>query len=407
VLPIAESRFTEHVELVERYLSLLERVVALYLTEPTVRDYFDLGPVAHALVTVQHGFTRNVHICRLDGYLQHETGALSILENNADCPAGTLFTQRLNALVEGISRDVLGADTALLRTPLDGRRAALDALLAAHREWGGTAENPVIAILQLAGKANLESLEMAREFSALGVETVVADPRELDLSHGPARVQDRRVHCVWNKINTVYWNALVLESPELPALFARAIAERRLCHVNPFSARYVLENKRCLALLQEPETEALFTAQERALVSRLLPWSRKLAPGKRVVFEGREHDIEQLLSEQPHRFVLKEPYDIRGDGVTIGCAADRSTWSKKLHEGLNAGFVAQEYVRPTQFPIVAPNGHVCPMTVSLDTFVFGGRVVGLGSKASTSAKVNLFQGGRKLSARVVATPRET
>ena len=33
---------------------------------------------------------------------------------------------------------------------------------------------------------------------------------------------------------------------------------------------------------------------------------------------------------------------------------------------------------------------------SLDWFVFGGRVVGLGSKAGVGHKVNLFQGGTKL-----------
>ena len=37
---------------------------------------------------------------------------------------------------------------------------------------------------------------------------------------------------------------------------------------------------------------------------------------------------------------------------------------------------------------------------SLDSFVFGGRLCGLGSKAGLGHKVNLFQGGRKLAVRV-------
>jgi hypothetical protein len=42
---------------------------------------------------------------------------------------------------------------------------------------------------------------------------------------------------------------------------------------------------------------------------------------------------------------------------------------------------------------------VVPMTASLDSFMFGGCLHGLGSKAGTGYKVNVFQGGRKLAVR--------
>ena len=45
------------------------------------------------------------------------------------------------------------------------------------------------------------------------------------------------------------------------------------------------------------------------------------------------------------------------------------------------------------------------MKVSLDTFVFGGRFIGFGAKASNNERVNVFQGGRKLAVRV-AEPRQ-
>jgi hypothetical protein len=42
------------------------------------------------------------------------------------------------------------------------------------------------------------------------------------------------------------------------------------------------------------------------------------------------------------------------------------------------------------------------MNISLDTFVFNGTAVGFGSKASLNDKVNVFQGGSKVSIAVAA-----
>jgi hypothetical protein len=42
---------------------------------------------------------RIVEICRLDGNIDANTGLLKILEHNADRPAGTLCTPRLNRVI--------------------------------------------------------------------------------------------------------------------------------------------------------------------------------------------------------------------------------------------------------------------------------------------------------------------
>ena len=101
-----------------------------------------------------------------------------MLENNSDCPAGPLFTQRLDALVDQAIAPALGQlGLATRALPGDAAGAVLRVLVDGYRAWGGRAERPRIGVLQLAGRGNVESDEMAAELRGLGVAAAVIDPR--------------------------------------------------------------------------------------------------------------------------------------------------------------------------------------------------------------------------------------
>ncbi len=340
-------------------------------------------------------------MARIDGYLRAEDGSLRILENNADAPAGTLFSPRLNAFVDELSGTRLaGAGVRLRPFPLDDGIAILSLFLDVYRRWSGRAEQPRIAILQATGKSNVESREMAAAFSAAGVAAEVCDPGEVTIEGGEVHGPGGRIDLVWNKINTVAWRHYAAAHPEVVRRWADIVARRLCLHLNSFAARFVVESKRSLALLHEEHFTDLFSADEHAFVAGILPWATKLEAGKRVRFDGVSSDLRALLLDKRHRFVLKEPYDIRGDGVTVGRSCDQPAWAERVERGFAEGNIAQEYVAPLKLPIVDPRtGAVAPMNVSFDSFVFDGRCVGLGSKASFNDRVNLFQGGQKLAVR--------
>ncbi len=390
-----------HAARIERYVAILERVVELYRASAEVRAYIGLAPGEEALALLDSGLARQVAVARIDGYLRAEDGSLRILENNADAPAGTLFTPRLNAFVDDLSGARLAAaGVALHPFPLDGEAAILDWFRSAYRTWSGREGVPRLAILQETGKANVESREMAAAFSAAGVPALMCDPGELVIEGGAVRGPDGPVDAVWNKINTVGWRRYAAANPEVVRRWGEIVARKLCLHLNPFAARFVIESKRSLALLHEERFAPLFGDDEREFLAGVLPWAAKLEPGKDVAFGGARVDLRTLVLEQRHRFVLKEPYDIRGDGVTVGRSCDQPVWAERVARGFAEGNIVQEYIAPLKLPIVAPQtGTVAPMNVSLDSFVFGGRCVGLGSKASFNDRVNLFQGGQKLAVR--------
>lgn len=387
------------VPLLEGYVGVLEKVVRLYREDPDVRHWYGLGQAAQALIDAEPAGGREIRVCRIDGYLEQGTERLRILENNADSPAGTLFTARIHDVVQSL------LERAGIRVPghLDQLRprpeALLDVLRAAVAASGGrTGSGLRVAVLQPAGRANRESTQMAEYFSTLGVEAIVADPRELSVSAGHATVGGKVVDVCWNKVNTVVWDRLLGTDSGLLAQWIRLLRETDLVHVNSFGARYVAESKLSLAFLHDPQYAAAFTEPERELIDRLVPFSGRVDTDPALA--------RRLLAEQ-QRFVLKEPYDIRGDGVLVGRAATPAEWVAAVAKAAHEPRIAQEYVAPTAYPVlrVGQNPGVVAMPLSTDTYVFDGKAACFGSKASLNARVNVFQGGQKLAVHV-AEPEE-
>ncbi|KXK62335.1 hypothetical protein AWW66_08885 [Micromonospora rosaria] len=390
--------------LLARYVDLLGTVVARWREQARVRDFFRLGPAAERLVAADRALGDAPWVCRLDGYLEAGSERLRVLENNADSPAGTLFTARINETVAAVVRRLhhgAGRLADLTYTGedrfLDGLRAAARA--AAAREPGRCADPARIAVLQPTGAANRESVELVDRMRAVGVDAFLADPRTVEVVGGRTRFGARPADLCWNKVNTVSWMAYCAD-PDFVTRWERAVRDTALVHVNPFGARYVAENKLTLALVQEPGFADLFTPQQRALVDALLPWSRKLTPD--AVDDGGTPLVDRLLAD-PRDFVLKQPYDIRGDGVTIGHDCPPGRWRAAVAEGVRDGHLVQRRVAPTSYPVVVPGAErVTALPISLDTYLLGGHVAGFGAKASRNSKINIFQGGQKLAVHVVA-----
>jgi hypothetical protein len=401
VLPVVirHSAAVTYVRSAEAYVELLDKIVRLYVAEEEVRRWYGLDAAAEALVLADQRLGGDVAVCRLDGYLEQGTERPFLLENNADAPAGTLFTARINELVR-CALDAAGVPTRAL-SPLTyaGEGSLLAALVDCVRR-AGDSDPADVAILQPTGAANRESIETALALQGLGINAFVADPRTVEVSGPRVSFGGRPADVCWNKVNTASWRRLVGADPDVVQTWMRAVDATSFVHVNPFGARYVAENKLSLALPQEARFAHLFTAAERELAVRFLPWAARLTK-ESTAPEGAMSLYDDLL-ERPADYVLKEPYDIRGDGVSIGRSIGRDAWEKAAGRALAEHHLVQRYLPPASYPTLrAGDPAVVSMPISMDTYVFNGRVHGFGSKASLNARVNVFQGGQKLAVHVV------
>ena len=168
-----------------------ERVVAAARTNPALLDAVGLTEAERALVAIEPGYERASTASRLDGFLLDDS--LGFAEYNAESPAGLGYTEVLAKLFDEmpVMARFKQAYTASY-FPLMSR--ILEALLASYREWGGTASPPTVLIVDFHGVPTWAEFEfLAAHFTALGVPTVVADPRDLTFEHGGLYAQGRRI----------------------------------------------------------------------------------------------------------------------------------------------------------------------------------------------------------------------
>jgi hypothetical protein len=97
--------------------------------------------------------------------------------------------------------------------------------------------------------------------------------------------------------------------------------------------------KGCLALLSDPRWNSAFSASERTLIDRVLPWTRSLA--------DVTADIPALVEECRNRrteLILKPNSMYGGIGVVAGWEADTNQWWHALQKGVVEGAIVQERV---------------------------------------------------------------
>ncbi|MDN8541821.1 circularly permuted type 2 ATP-grasp protein [Erwinia sp. BC051422] len=384
----------KYARLAEEYHQLLRKLLVLYRERPEVRSWFSFPPLVESLCMLDPGYDNEIVICRFDSYPTED--GFKILENNTDCPAGVLFTHHHRQAITELPliSSFLRDNVQVAGTLNQSDEAFFHALLQAHENRTGRQISKAFCILQPEGKISAEVKLMQQVLEGMGIVCVIADPGSLTYKNGQLYHEQTAIEVIWNKINTCYFDEM-LTQPGRTAALIRAICENKVTHVNSFASRYVTESKRSLALMKDARFRHLFTAEENALIEKLLPWACAISEAE-VSYRGSRLSAVAHALANKDAFVLKMPYDIRGEGVILGKDSTDEVWRQAVENARKNRSILQEYIAIQQCPVYSPNTqNLANYNMSLDFFMYNGKFAGFGSKISKNLKVNIFQGGSK------------
>src|SRR5438105_12748307 len=111
-------------------------------------------------------------------------------------------------------------------------------------------------------------------FEAQGVQTLICDPRELELKRGKLYANGTAVNLVYRRVLT---SELLARGEETRALRDAYLAGAA-CVVNTFRAK-LLHKKMSLALLSDDRYRGPYSSRRREAIDRHVPWTRKLREG--------------------------------------------------------------------------------------------------------------------------------
>ena len=167
---------------------------------------------------------------------------------------------------------------------------------------------------------------------ALKGEFFVCDYQHLAFKDNRIFYKDREIHVI-----AEHYNGLV--SPEI--LKAFTAGNIRLLN-GPITD--LLSNKLNLALLSDYETSGVFTGEEKEIIEKYVPWSRKIAPCC-TTYRGEKIDLEHFIRANREKLVIKPSLGYGGFGVYIGKRSTEKEWEKLVQNAIEEkNWLVQELV---------------------------------------------------------------
>jgi hypothetical protein len=325
----------------------------------------------------------DVVLSRLDAFLTDR--GPRFIEVNSDAPAGFGYGDRMADVLAGLPVFREFARRVPVRY-----HASIPALVAAVRRGTPSAE-PTIAIVDWADVKTRGDQEILREeFERRGCRCLLADPREVDVHDGQLWAGGYPVHAVYRR---AVLSELVAREDEV-AGFLRAYREGLARFVNTFRCQ-LSEDKAFLALLTDEAFAGLMDAEERELVARVVPWTRKLEE-RRTRKDGVELDLVPFVLDRREELVLKPAHSYGGRSVFVGSETAAEEWRRAVEAGLGQPWVVQERVAIPQeeFPVVAAGElRFEALGVNANPFYVAGEEAGAVARASRGAVINVSAGG--------------
>ena len=379
----------DHIKQVVRTLwSALEKLGTEIHKRPDLQDRLGLTPGERELCAIEPGYKSFSPMARFDSFLVGDS--LRFVELNAECPAGPAYVEVLANLF---------LDLPLMRNfqddyqihPFSTRTRLRDTILAFWKEWGGQG-TPRIAIVDWSDVPTYSEFELVKEyFSAQGIPTEIADPRELKYDGKVLTTKSGfQVDLIYKRVLT---NEFLGKIDECQAML-QAVKDRSVCMINPFRSKY-LHKKAIFALLTAEELQHLFTSDEQKAVAAHIPWTRAMEPGATEFYGEKIADLVAWTKTRRADLVLKPNDEYGGKGIYVGWTLDDAAWSKAVDEAIGQDYLIQEKVEVAymDFPTFLAGGlKLERQLVDLDPYVFQGEVEGILTRLSGTALANVTAG---------------
>jgi uncharacterized circularly permuted ATP-grasp superfamily protein len=381
----------------ETIADLGERVATAALEDKHLLAQFHLRPEEERLARLHAGYGRASTSSRLDAFLLPES--LKFAEYNAESPAGLGYAETLAEIFRDLPvMGKFGNKFDVQSYPLSAK--LLDALVMSYVDWGGTSKRPQIAIVDWEEVPTWSEFEiLQRRFEAMGVPTVIADPRQLEFDGKSLVAHEKKIDLVYRR---VLINDIVARPDECSAL-VKAYTTNAVCVANTFRCK-IPHVKAFFAFLTDEQNGTLFSHDERQVIKRHIPWTRVVADVKTAHY-GEQIELLAFIRRERNNLVLKPNDEYGGTGVTLGWETDEKAWDAAIGRTLSAKngvWIVQERipVRREVFPYIPEMGKLefRDMLVDFAPYLFRGKLCGFLTRLSATGLANVTSGGGQVPA---------
>lgn len=194
-----------------------------------------------------------------------------------------------------------------------------------------------------------------------------------EIKSGQVRIANFNKYTVTNKelkFHDRNFHAILDFSNDVPLDVLMLVQSKNLTLYNG-PATGILTNKLNIALLSEHEDSNLFSEEERQMIKKYIPWSRRLT-NKTIMVDKQFVDMDTYIRTHKDKLVLKVVDQSSGDDVYIGRSVSDETWGDVLNRAkTEKNWIVQELLDPTPYHFLLEEGGSGLHDVVWGTLIFG------------------------------------
>ncbi len=96
---------------------------------------------------------------------------------------------------------------------------------------------------------------------------------------------------------------------------------------------WLLSTKLNLALLSENKDSDLFSPEEKEIIEKYIPWTRRVVPGN-ITYKGEKIQLKEFLLSNREKLVLKPLVGGGGKDIYIGCHKSEEEWKDLVESAM-------------------------------------------------------------------------
>ena len=399
----SEEGFAKLKSDLEQAWRILVRVIEEYLDKADYRELFGFSPELEEMILHRPAYSTLLPVCRLDIFLNEETGDFKFCEFNADGSSAmnenaelyrtyrnTLLCRQMDERYEQHMFELFDSWVeTFLRIYAEGQEPG--------RQEADKAALPAAAVVDFLekGSSAAEFTAFRQAFERAGCRAYVAEIRDMRFEDG------RLLTGEGHPVDAVYRRAVtsdILAHREEVRPFLEAVCGRKVCLIGDFCTQ-VVHDKVLFRILHDARTAAFLSAEDRAFIEAHVPFTAMLT---------REIAERADVRKNREKWIIKPRDSYGAHGIYPGRLCTEEEWLKQLDAHADTDYILQEFVTPyrTENIYFGPASAKTPaagqenlgedslpqwqsFSNMTGVYLYGGRVAGIYSRASVTPIISV------------------
>ena len=140
---------------------------------------------------------------------------------------------------------------------------------------------------------------------------------------------------------------------------------------------FLMSNKLNLALLSDTVNAHIFTHEEKKIIHKYIPWTRKIIPGSTTYKDEKIANLERFMLSNREKLVIKPSMGLGGKGICVGVKSTPQEWEEAIKTAIKGkNWLVQELIESSPGLYQAGENGCEPHDMVWGFFVFGSRYTG-------------------------------